>query len=192
MSNLREIYNATRMYANQFRDKFPGPYATGGYGCRRLPGELTPNDPAARPEVYGLPALYQQLGFLRGDNVWKCPSASELVQSFGNTYAWSIATVLDRYTSRHRGNTIASNGAGQPVNRTMEFFVWDNWSLMPFTTGARRGAGDGSPTIPPASRAYPHQHATPTKRERVVNMLYLDGHVGAVYYQPTGGTVNLD
>src|SRR3954463_5673762 len=47
-SQLRQIWQATLLYAHDFRDAFPGPTTTGNYGYRRAPGDKTPGDPSAK------------------------------------------------------------------------------------------------------------------------------------------------
>jgi prepilin-type N-terminal cleavage/methylation domain-containing protein len=159
-SNLRQIYAATVMYANDFKDLFPDADATGNFSFRLPPGARTPTDPGAQPEKFGLAALLDSYGYLSGTSgVWVCKSQPDAMQEYGNTYAFSISASLKRYTSKDR-------------RRELELWVWDNFTLKPGLSGFR-GPFSGY-TIPTAERQYPHQIG---KNRKTVNDLYLDGHV---------------
>src|SRR5438876_10339626 len=88
-ANLQQIGNATRMYANDNRDHYPDAW-TLGKCVYRVGYQLTypASDPAARPEVYGLPSLYRIYGYIKSDGVWICPSAIDKFKDYKNTYIW--------------------------------------------------------------------------------------------------------
>jgi prepilin-type N-terminal cleavage/methylation domain-containing protein/prepilin-type processing-associated H-X9-DG protein len=181
-SNLREIYNATRMYANDSKDRFPGPTTTGNYGYRMAPGDRTPNDPSARSEVYGLAAVLHGIGqpddivdgnlgrerYLNGrSGVWICPVSSDVMRANKNTYAFSVLRQIEESGSRsafatsiHRGRNPA-----QP-------WAWDNYTLRPGLSGFR-GPFSGY-SVPTAQQYKPHRKSG---KRRTVNMVFLDGHV---------------
>src|SRR5689334_12091709 len=46
-SNLREVYHAIVMYANENRDLFPDKFTMGNWNTRRLPGLRNPQDPGS-------------------------------------------------------------------------------------------------------------------------------------------------
>ena len=175
-SNLREIYNGVRMYANDWKDKFPDSYALGGYTYRMAPGLRTEADPSAMPEVYGLAALlhgiYVGHDFAKTgvkpkyldskSGIWTCPGASDLLKGYGNTYSFSIASGLQKWTSLHRGRTRAA-----PL-------VFDNYASKPYLSGFRVGSTTGY-TLPAAQRQYPHRMGS--KKYGATNTLYVDGHV---------------
>jgi hypothetical protein len=82
------------MYTDDNRGRFPDPDTLGGCGCRRPVGERDPDDPTSLPEIYGWSALLDARGYLkvkRAQSVWVCPSASERVKYYQNSYwAWSM------------------------------------------------------------------------------------------------------
>ena len=93
-SNLRQIGMAVRMYVDDNRGRWPDPYSLGGAICRRLVGERDVNDPTSQPEIYGWSALLHFGTYLkvnRENNVWRCPAANDLLQSYKNTYCgWTL------------------------------------------------------------------------------------------------------
>jgi len=184
-SNLREIYNATRMYSADWKDRFPGPKSTGDWEFRRAPGERTPNDPSARPETYGIAAVLHGIRFndsitvsnlpkpryLDGrSNVWICPAQTDQMKSYLNTYAVTRLSLLETpsssrspfATSIHRGRN-----SQQP-------WVWDNYTRGPGLTGFV-GPFSGTGYSIPADKQYkPHKLSG---KRRTTNMIFLDGHV---------------
>ncbi len=174
-SNLQQINNALRMYANDFRDRYPDAQTTGNFAYRMAPGRRTANDPGALPEVYGLAAvlhgvkpgdnLWQSLPkpvYISGrSNVWVCAGASDYLRSTGSTYAFSIAGGLAQWTS------------GDRSKRADNLVVWENYTLHPGLSGFR--GPFGSYSIPSASRVYPHRFRKQGKG--AVIELYLGGYV---------------
>jgi prepilin-type processing-associated H-X9-DG protein len=120
------------------------------------PGMVTPNDPAAYPEIYGLQAIFERRNWSSDRGIWICPSQPhQWMVSYQNTYAFSIATVLKRRNIQDK--------------RTI-LWVWDNFSKYPALSGYR-GQGDKY-NIPAAERLQPHGP------QRIgYNALWLDGHV---------------
>lgn len=194
-TNLKQIAIASRMYANDFWDHYPDGYTVGGAFVRVLPGMLGSNDPYAVPEIYGLPAVFRDGGYLKNLGVWRCPAARDNIAAWGNTYIWSLlggATIqsvnqpsksnLARWTSLLRG---------RPDNNE-QYWVYDNFTTLPWTSGSRRTTGSAG-TIPPAQQRYPHDFRA---RERVgvrqgsINVLFIDGHVGVVCYVITPESTN--
>jgi prepilin-type N-terminal cleavage/methylation domain-containing protein/prepilin-type processing-associated H-X9-DG protein len=175
-SNLREIYNGIRMYANDHRDKFPDGDTTGRYIYRLAPGMRTPNDPGALPEWYGLAAVLHGIQPLHDfskpmprpryidshSGVWVCLNASDLLQSYRNTYMFSIAAGLKIWTSVHRNRMPSA------------FIVADNWSNKPGLSGFVGPMSSGY-TLPAALRQYPHRLGK--RKFGAVNELFVDGHV---------------
>src|SRR5256885_12365885 len=74
-SNLQQIGNATRMYANANRDHYPDDFTVGKCVYRRGYLETNPSDAFSIPEIYGLPSLYNINGYIKTNNVWICPAA---------------------------------------------------------------------------------------------------------------------
>lgn len=152
-SNLKQIYNAMLMYASDNKDRFPDAYTTGGgngpsgvqgHAYRMAPGRRTVNDPAARPESYGLAAVLHGIDggqdlsagvpgkakYLSGvTKVWVCPGARDEDLVNGNSYAFSIARALDGWTSKNRTHKDRGTGEGD--------LVWDNYNFRPGLTGFR-------------------------------------------------------
>ena len=192
-SNLKQIGNATRMYANDNADHYPDGYTLGGAWVRVLPGMVAPGDPNAVPEVYGLPALYSELGYLKALNVWKCPTARQEVQEWGNTYIWSLlgGASIQSVTSPSRTNTArwTSLQRGRP-ERNETYWVYDNFTNLPWTSGSRRTTG--SPALfPPNEQVYPHHYSAKElagRRQGSINCLFIDGHVGVAIYVLRGAS----
>lgn len=176
-ANLREIYHATLIYASDFDDRFPDAYSTGNYLYRMAPGLSTPGDPSALPEVYGLAAVLH--GIAWKDNVrdglpekprymhgrsaaWICPSASDYLRSFENTYWVSVNTAQAKWTAQQRGR----------IGRTA-VWVSDNYSSRPGLSGFRGPFSNY--TIPTSLRAYPHR--LKNKRYGAANVVHFDGHI---------------
>src|SRR5438876_11234643 len=85
-ANLQQIGNATRMYANDNRDRYPDLW-TLGLNYYRV-GYQVSYGSGGGPEVYGLPSLYRINGYIKAPNVWICPSAIEKFKEYQNTYYW--------------------------------------------------------------------------------------------------------
>ena len=201
-SNLKQVALATRMYANDNYDHYPDGYTLGGAFVRVLPGMLGPNDPFAVPEIYGLPALFKDLGYLKDLNVWRCPAARDNIAAWGNTYIWALlgGTDIDsvkrpsksnlaRWTSLQRSRPKLNET--EPAHNEI-FWVYDNFTTLPWTSGSRRTTGSGG-TIPPAEQRYPHDFRAREivgRRQGSINMLFLDGHVGVVVYAITQKSTN--
>jgi prepilin-type processing-associated H-X9-DG protein len=112
-------------------------------------------DSSALPETYGLQAVFDDLNLLTERGSWICPSQSEYLQQFKNTYAFSLASVLThRYIDE----------------KDKVLWVWDNINLRPALSGFR-GPFNGY-TIPTAEQVVPHGVDMPG-----YNALWLDGHV---------------
>jgi prepilin-type N-terminal cleavage/methylation domain-containing protein/prepilin-type processing-associated H-X9-DG protein len=158
-NNLRQVGLATRLYADSTRGFFPTADKTGNFSYRMAPGLRTPNDPDALPESYGLEALYVRMGFLgQGSGIWVCPSHTDGQRAHQNTYAFSIATVLNKRN---------------PPSQQTTLFVWDNTTFYPGLSGFR-GPFMGY-TIPVAKRTTTHSGFQTGSVG--YNALYLDGHV---------------
>jgi type II secretory pathway pseudopilin PulG len=194
MSNLHQIGYAVRMYAEANKEKYPDKATTGGFGFRILPGNVPPEDPTSRPEWIGLPAVLHGINMtdfdpnvatpqLQADldralskqgryvsarsGIWMCPSYPERFAAYGNSYAWSIADILTRYKSVHRGRISQENA----------IMAWDNSNLKPYVpTG--RAAGTNTSGFTLGTNVYPHHSKQGRNRGR--NNLYFDGRVDAV------------
>jgi prepilin-type N-terminal cleavage/methylation domain-containing protein len=195
-SNLQQIAFATRMYADMHRDRYPDEFTVGGAFHRRGPGQVSPADPFAAPETYGLPCLYRDLKLLPDARVWICPAQPEYMREYGNTYTWTLLSnprpnndprlnnmrTPSEWTSAHRKNS----------ERHGEFWVYDNFSNNPFTSGARRGRTDRNPVKDVIDWSFPHRYrgklqsgrltGDANKRRGAINMLFIDGQVGMVLY----------
>jgi len=187
-SNLRQIGNALRMYANDHKDHYPDSYTIGGSIYRRGPGEVNPSDPTSRPEVYGVQCVLGDLKYLPlHTDVWICPSAGEQFKGYKNTY---VALLITGGGAIDKGSGFRGKEAQRDV-----FFVYDNFSSLPFLTGFRRGTSDMQPQLPSNQWLIPHayrvkvQSGTTGARRGAINVLFLDGSVGIAVYgnPPTGG-----
>ena len=157
-NSLRQIGLAAHVYRDVHRGRFPDADATGNFSYRMAPGMKSPNDRNARPEVYGLEAVFVDLGMLpAASGIWICPSQTPAMRDHRNTYAFSVAATLAKRN---------------PPNQRTTLFVWDNYSLHPGLSGFR-GPFLGY-SIPTATRVVPHvgSFVGPVG----YNALYLDGH----------------
>jgi prepilin-type N-terminal cleavage/methylation domain-containing protein len=178
-SNLRGIGQALEMYANDYHDRWPDAYTTGNYNFRVRPGTLSSlTDPAVKPEVFGLAAVLHGISmkddlskglpkakyFQGASDAWVCPSQSDYLRGFGNTYSFSTAPVL------------AKSGAIQRARAPNSIMVWDNFTNKPFLSGFRAGTVTGY-TIPSNEQLLPHRGYK--NRQGAVCELYWDNHVAA-------------
>ena len=175
-SNLRQIGQAIQMYANDHKDRFPDPNATGNYTFRMRPGLKTAGDPGALPETYGLAAvlhgiapgqdvskgLPQPVRYIpAGSDVWVCPSQQAPMVDFGNTYAFSVNSSISQtsiYRAKHPNTLI----------------VFDNFASKPGLSGFR---GPFSGYVLPTSQRF-YGHRTPSGKLKGIAELYLGLHVG--------------
>jgi prepilin-type N-terminal cleavage/methylation domain-containing protein/prepilin-type processing-associated H-X9-DG protein len=186
-SNLRQIANALRMYANDNKDHYPDSYTVGGSIYRRGPGEVNPSDPTSRPEIYGLPCVLGDGKYLPlHTEVWICPSASDQFKDYKNTY---VANLIPGGSSLDRGSGYRGKDAQKDV-----FYIYDNFSALPFLSGFRRGSTDTQPQLNSGLWLIPHayrvkvQSGTTGARRGAINILFLDGSVGiGVYGNPASG-----
>ena len=167
-NNLRQVGLITHVYRDCHRGQFPDAERTGNYSYRMAPGMKSPNDRNALPEVFGLEAVYADLGILPAESgIWVCPSQTAEMRGYRNTYAFSVATILKQRNPPGQGTTV---------------FVWDNYTLYPGLSGFR-GPFVGY-SIPTAKRVLPHGgFGLGTVG---YNALYLDGHTQ--FYDSADGT----
>lgn len=157
MNNLRQVGLLTQEYRDLHNGYFPTPARTGRYGYRMSPGLRTLNDRAAIPEVYGLEAVLVEEDFIPNRaGIWVCPSQEENLTINGNTYAFSVANILE---------------LRNPENLSTSVWVWDNYTMKAGLSGFMGPFGGF--TIKPEDRIQPHA----TLRQAGYNCLYLDGHV---------------
>ncbi|WP_432799757.1 type II secretion system protein [Poriferisphaera sp. WC338] len=170
-SNLHQVYIGMRCYANDNDDYLPDAYTTGNFVYRQAPGNTLASDPHSIPEMFGLAAVLDRYEYMDGrSDAWVCPSQTEEMISYGNTYAFSIAKTLAK--SRLFAIETQKKSAYRMV------LVWDNYTLRPGLPGFR-GPFSGY-TIPSANRVMPHAISTPEKgsgSSKGVNNLYIGGHV---------------
>src|SRR3954447_16410272 len=165
-SNLQQIGNASRMYANDNKDRYPDDWTVGLCVYRRGYQERNPADPFSLPEVYGLPSLFQIHGYIKGPGVWLCPSALDKFRDYKNTYVWTLLSTkitstnaypAGLWTSRRRGD---NKGTGtNPTPNADLFWVTENLLNIPPATGFNYG-GSGQPTAPELKQFPPHSYRT--------------------------------
>ena len=180
--NLREIGSAFRMYANDYDDKLPDKWTLGGTLFRAGAGWKDQDDPFSLGETLGLPALFNELGYIESryddDSVWTCPAQPQYMRDWGNTYAWSNSAKLS--------DTSIVRGAEESQN---VWLLWDNYSYQPFTPGFRRGSGDRIPVMPSEQWIYPHEYQVSFEENEAgrsqgsINILFIDGAVGGAVFR---------
>ncbi len=149
-SNLHQIHVASVAYAMDHDGYFPDKATLGNHSFRQAPGTVLKGDPRARPEIYGLAAVLDRGGYMNGrSEAWVCPGQPEWMQEYGNTYAFSIATILQTY--RYEEFSMLKS-------KTHDF-VWDNYTLYPGLTGFNGPFSTGY-TIPVEKRVAPHPLAS--------------------------------
>ncbi|MFT3785428.1 MAG: prepilin-type N-terminal cleavage/methylation domain-containing protein [Tepidisphaeraceae bacterium] len=185
-SNLHEMYNALTMYANDYRDKWPDPRTLGRFAYRMQPGMVTPNEVGALRESYGLAAVLHGIEggkpvpdplprprYLPGiSKVWVCPSQPEWMQAYGNTYAFSLNSGLETWTSNQRLRLITKRDMDLQKQKTV--MVFDNDALSPGLSGFMGPTFSIKTTVP--VKAIPHLNAN-RKYKGAINKLSLDGSI---------------
>jgi prepilin-type N-terminal cleavage/methylation domain-containing protein len=157
-NSLRQIGLITHLYRDARRGHWPDADETGNHSYRMAPGMRSPNDRNAIPEVYGLEAVYASLNLLPAESgIWVCPSQTDEMRSYRNTFAFSVAPDLKQRNPAKQDTTV---------------FVWDNINFYPGLSGFR-GPFRGY-SIPTAKRVLPHRGFS--LGAVGYNALYLDGH----------------
>lgn len=178
LSNLHQIHMASMSYSITWNDYFPDKATLGEHSYRIKPGQRLGDGPLDLPETFGLAAVldrYKELS--ASSDVWICPDAADWMVEYGNTYAFSIATVIEE----HKWTTLMTR-KNPAVFKT--WWVWDNFTSMPGDPGYRGPFGQGY-AIPEEDRHYPHYVLKEKSRakSRAVNIVYLDGHAAPRFEQ---------
>ena len=175
-NNLRQIGVALRAYETDHDGRWPDKITTGDYGFRVRPGYVSAGEKGALPEVYGLAAVLHGIKphsklenglpakaeYLRGDSdAWVCPSQTDSMQAFGNTYSFSTASGLTKWNQSER------------AARSDDLYAWDNFTQYPGLSGFR-GPFNGY-TIPQDKRTFPHRWSG--QGRGAVAELKMGGHV---------------
>jgi len=127
---------------------FPTKFELGDHPYRMKPGLRSPNDPAAKPEVYGLQAMlgpYME----NGAGGWVCPSQPGEFRRNENTYAFNHLFRLTE--SDPPFQTRDANGQRQSTA-----WVWDNTDVRAGLSGFMGPFRGPAYDIPQAQRVYPH------------------------------------
>lgn len=171
--------------------------ALGNYPFRVGLGYKLPTDPSSYTEWLGLPAVLHGIRYDTWDRavntkpdiaigikqiiskprylsgiskIWICPSASEILQSYGNTYCWTGMDSIRLMTGsmRNKGGTKISTG-----NLTNVSYAFDNRTYRPYLPGFLVTGSTSGFTFSPA-QPWPHK----ANGKGTINLLFLDGHVG--------------
>ncbi|MEX2671745.1 MAG: prepilin-type N-terminal cleavage/methylation domain-containing protein [Phycisphaeraceae bacterium] len=161
-SNLRQVYQASVMYATDNRGYLPDRGALGGFFFRRAPGTTPADDPHALPERYGIAAVLDRYGLAGDSNVWVCGAQPDWMQELGNTYMFA---------------TPSSKIESTPLSQLGQTsWVWDNYLALPYTSGFRGSPGPGW-LIPDEKRRPPHELGMFRSDKQGSNYLFTDGSV---------------
>jgi len=193
-SNLQQIGNATRMYANDNRDHYPDRWTVGIAGYRV--GYQVVYGSGGLPEVYGLPSLYAIRGYIKSNKVWICPSTIEKFKDYENTYIWHTfdAFSTNALTRANAGWTSLQRGSSAHRNT---FFVEENLTGQPPVSGINYGGGAGTSVFPQDNTLVGHQmvphaywmktdsNSSAGSRRGAQNILFFDGSLGIAVYSPT-------
>ena len=198
-SNLRQIYAATVLYANDNRDMFPPPSLTGDHAFRMAPGDRTPNDPSARRETYGLAAMlhgirhdddldkgFPKPKYLDGrSKVWICPAADDAQRSYNNTYAFSTSDNFERLIRRGRDAGQVRVEAWLTTRRRAKVrthaWVFDNTTIKPGLSGFI-GPFQGQNYFWSESQSPFYTHRGPNKT-MFAQAVHVDGHFESKFYK---------
>lgn len=150
-SNLRQIGIAGYAYAAD-HDDFPPQREVLGGGAMRLgagiDGDVNPriaNKRPGVPETFGLPALYDRLGYLTAADGWVCPAQDQAVGPSGGNEGFTMADWGNTYSTSPLPADIARTD-GRRLADLATFFpvtpwVLDNWRLYPSPAGEVGGTG---------------------------------------------------
>ena len=177
MNNLRQIGLATHMFRDAKRARsnrgnkmtFPTGTLLGDWGYRMRPGMKSPGDPSALSEKYGLQAVlaynfkyddqsgndftdYGGPGFMDRGSGWVCPSQTDQMRAYENTYAFTTS-----FKANDPDPPSQTRDANMEIQKTN--WVWDNYSQRPGLTGFRGPFSSTSYIISSAQRTYPHSTA---------------------------------
>ena len=192
LSNIRQIYLATFLFAEDNDGFLPSPTAVGGYGYRVRPGDTLPDtDPNAplagnTTETLGHATVLESGRYIvDADQVWVCP-ANRLFSEHGQTY------YLQAGTTDAAGNSDPTRQA-LTSNRIDEFakngiwgntpYLWDNYERPAGMPGVYGVDGKMSPFdrlqnagIEPLP-IHRRINADNNDIRESTNAGYLDGHV---------------
>ena len=181
-NNLKQVGLATQMYRDvkrvqKKRMTLPTKFELGDWSYRMRPGLRSPNDPAAKPETFGLQAM---LGPYMENGVagWICPSQQDQFRRNENTYAFSIVYKITDVDPPNQTRDAQ-------LQRQSDSWTWDNTDIQAGLSGFMGPFSGPAYTIPQAQRIYPHV----TSRGRGQMRLYVDNSVS---YFEIGRTDNLE
>ena len=166
MNNLRQVYVASALYANDNDDMLPDADTLGGYYYRVAPGSTWPDtDPFALKERYGLAAVLDEYDYMPGKSeAWVCPSQPEWMINTGNTYSFATGRIFKetRFTDLMQRETV---------------WAFDNYFAYPASSGFRTAPGPGM-LIPKEKQESPHLVRSPDEAAKPgCNYLYTNGKV---------------
>lgn len=209
-SNLKQIYTATMLYANDNKEQFPsdqkGTVASGawkgllgfamyrrGAGQDGLTNHASYASFVSSPDIetMGLPAVFDRMNYMRvsGDrSPWVCPSAVDWMKANWNTYQWDrpLTNVNNKYfmsDSKAADRVGFSERIGNYAENVP--YVRDNTDWYPAPTNVVF-TGTPTHTISASLRGSNYRHSA--NKKQTVNVLYYDGHVALGTYVVPGFT----
>ena len=160
VNNLHQIGVAEHRFLER-HGRFPLQKEIGAHSYRMSPGKKSPGDKSAKPEKYGIEAVFVREGYVPANaGMWVCPSQPEYMQEYGNTYAFNRNDAEARITTVDR------------TNLRDRLMVWDNFNFKPGLSGVG-GPFTSGYTIPVNERVIPHVLGDGPG----YNALYADAHV---------------
>ncbi len=183
-TNLRSLYLAEVMYANDNDDWLPSaertPSLGGHWGFRAAKGYRAKYDRRGLPETFGLNALFENLGYIPYDSdVWICPDLGmKWLKDYRCTYAFSIAGILSKnkfstLQSKHPYSLLVNDNVVYYTPSPVGWYVTKNAKPLSI--------------IPQSERIMPHRYLAKKKRDKYGNeyidydtymMVTIDGWIG--------------
>jgi prepilin-type N-terminal cleavage/methylation domain-containing protein/prepilin-type processing-associated H-X9-DG protein len=182
IAHQKDIGKGYFIYAEEHGGYFPNYEVLGGWGFRAAPGYIDTSLADAKPENYGIAALFDRTNIIPGNSdIWVClGQRMSWMRDIGNTYAFKLSFGYKGTDSR--GERLYYRYFQLPSwkGKLNEIWIlWDNFTMQPGIPGEfAKGQW-----IKASLRKFPHNYNSNKNRNGVwgVNALYADGHAAPNY-----------